>query len=132
MPVMVPELAGRKRNYPVVRQGTLALIDIDKEGPGQGVYYFAEATSYAGNSGAPVFVSLQGLRRNTMRIRGGINLLGVNKGHLSQVHPSGGLESIGLQRFTRVELLLELLCEEVRPAKASLDTSKCSDIEAPP
>jgi hypothetical protein len=107
---LVPAFANYKRNYPVARQGTLALFDPDPEGPGEGIWYFAEAQSYGGNSGGPVFLSTGGVRGTSFG-PGGLWLLGVTSGFIPQATQLG-VENIGLSRFTRADVLRELLCSE--------------------
>lgn len=129
---MVPELAGAKRNFPVVRQGTLALLDTAPDSPGQGIYYYAEAQSFPGNSGAPVYLMLSGLRGRELSLNEKEYLIGVNAGHVAQpTHEV--LANIGLQRFTRVDILLRLFCSpEARQHFVDEDTSPCDRLEGIP
>jgi hypothetical protein len=125
---LVPPLAGNKRNYPVTRQGTLALMDSAPEGPGQGVWYFAEGQTYEGNSGGPVFLYLGGARGGTF-VSGSEDfyLIGITRGYIQQPTQLG-LRNIGLQAFTRVDVLLKMLCSPslLKGAPPSADTSDCA------
>jgi hypothetical protein len=61
---LLTQYYGKKRNYPVVRRGTLAMMtdeEIDTlAGPQK--LFIAELQSWPGNSGSPVFLSLGGVR----------------------------------------------------------------------
>ena len=58
---LFPHFKGKERNYPVVRQGRVAMLTDEKiEGwYGESTYYFLEAQAYPGNSGSPVFVPVR-------------------------------------------------------------------------
>lgn len=65
---LMAQYYGSKRNYPVVRRGTLALMT-DEEiatpaGPQKA--FIAELQSWPGNSGSPVFLNLGGVRGSTI------------------------------------------------------------------
>ena len=61
---------GRKKNYPIVRHGKLAMlpeerIPIDRRRPtATAELYLAEITSFGGNSGSPVFLRIGGIRES--------------------------------------------------------------------
>jgi hypothetical protein len=133
---MVPALAGAKRNFPIARQGILALLDPAPDSPGRGINYFAEANSYPGNSGAPVYLMLTGLRGRTIRLGEQLHLIGVNHGYIGQPSPGGlDLQNIGLQAFTRVDILLKVLCSDATRAyfdRADVDRNICERIPATP
>jgi hypothetical protein len=79
---LMAQYYGEKKNYPVVRRGTLALMtDEQIDTPtGRQNAFIAELASWPGNSGSPVFLSLTGIRGST--ITAGINLrfLGILSG----------------------------------------------------
>ena len=79
-------------NYPIVRHGKLALltdeqIQIEPTTPGKKTdIFFAEVTSFGGNSGSPVFLRIVPLREGlniNMRLDFQYYLLGVMKGFVS-------------------------------------------------
>jgi hypothetical protein len=62
---LMPQYYGEKKNYPVVRRGTLALLTdeaIQTAPDARQHAYLAELASWPGNSGAPVFPNLAGIR----------------------------------------------------------------------
>ena len=72
---LLAQFYGTKRNYPVVRRGTLALMTDENiqtpSGPQRA--FIAELQSWPGNSGSPVFLNLGGFRHGGM-ILGSENL----------------------------------------------------------
>ena len=83
---------GAKRNFPIVRHGKLALvtderIPIDPRNPSLTEdLILAEVTSFGGNSGAPVFLRVGGIREGaTVSVAGySYYLLGVMQGFFSE------------------------------------------------
>lgn len=76
---LMEQYYGSKKNHPVVRRGTLALMT-DEQIPtptGQQSVFIAELESWPGNSGAPVFLNLGGLRKNALFLTGSIKLMGI-------------------------------------------------------
>jgi hypothetical protein len=76
---LLAQYYGAKRNHPVVRRGTLALMT-DEEIPtlsGPQKVFIAELQSWPGNSGSPVFLNLGGLRRNTLSVGQNLKFLGI-------------------------------------------------------
>ena len=124
---LVPALVGNRRNYPVARQGTLALLATDDALPGAGRWYFAEAQTYEGSSGGPVFLSLGGLRRGTLTLGQQVYLIGVNQAFMNR-SPQMALMNVGLQGFTRVDVLLKMMCEPevLKGVPPSADISDCA------
>jgi hypothetical protein len=76
---LMAQYYGDKRNYPVVRRGTLAMMtDEDIATPvGPQKAFIAELQSWPGNSGSPVFLSLGGLRGGVMQFGQRFSLLGL-------------------------------------------------------
>lgn len=83
-PCFTPEIPQRRRNYPVIRFGRIALVSPESISTreGRARFHFAECFPFGGNSGSPVF-----LRFGPMRKAGIITageryfLLGVMKGY---------------------------------------------------
>jgi hypothetical protein len=73
---------GDKKNYPVVRRGTLALMTEEKIqtllGPQKA--FIAELVSFPGNSGSPVFLNLAGLRDGSLALGSHYRFLGLISG----------------------------------------------------
>jgi hypothetical protein len=76
---LMTQYYGNKRNYPVVRRGTLALMtDEEIETPaGPQKAFTAELQSWPGNSGSPVFLSLGGLRGSVLQVGQRFGFLGL-------------------------------------------------------
>jgi tetratricopeptide (TPR) repeat protein len=88
--------AGKRKNYPIVRHGELALVTEEKipvKWSPSNAYdedaFLAEITSFGGNSGSPVF-----LRISPLREAEGLNLsgyryllLGVMQGFFNEIEP---------------------------------------------
>jgi hypothetical protein len=77
---LLPQFYGVSRNYPVVRNGTVALITDEKIplgniGPHR--LYVAEISAWPGNSGSPVFLQLGGLRGGGLSLGQDIRMLGI-------------------------------------------------------
>jgi len=76
---LLPQYYGVKKNFPVVRRGSLALITDEAvptpAGPEKG--YLAEVTSWPGNSGSPVFLNLAGMRGGGLRLGFDFRYLGI-------------------------------------------------------
>ena len=86
---LMPQYYGEKKNCPVVRRGSLALLTDEEIQTGPEVHqhvYLAELASWPGNSGGPVFLNLGGFRNGGM-IVGGSNLylLGLMLGYFPNV-----------------------------------------------
>lgn len=79
---LMAQYYGVKRNYPVVRRGTLALMtDEPINTPnGQQKAFIAELQSWPGNSGSPVFLNLGGLRGNSLMLGQRLRFLGILAG----------------------------------------------------
>lgn len=78
---------GSKKNYPVVRRGTLAMMT-DEEVPtlaGPQKLFIAELQSWPGNSGSPVFLSLGGLRHGNLMLGENLRFLGILLGEFNNV-----------------------------------------------
>jgi hypothetical protein len=94
---------GAKKNYPVVRSGTLALMTDEKidtpTGP-QNVF-IAQLESWPGNSGSPVFLNLGGLRGNALNVYQKISFLGILVGGIMN-KASGSV--VGQQQSTTVTM----------------------------
>jgi hypothetical protein len=79
------QFPGQKKIQPIVREGILAMMPDEElqttlQEPGR--LYFADAHVFGGNSGAPVFVNVAGLRRGGMIIGGfPYRLIGVVSGY---------------------------------------------------
>ena len=79
---LMAQFYGSKRNYPVVRKGTLAMIteeEIPTESGLQRVF-IAQLESWPGNSGSPVFLNLGGFRGNSVHVGQDLRLLGILAG----------------------------------------------------
>jgi hypothetical protein len=76
---LMAQFYGAKRNYPVVRRGTLAMMtDEDVPSPvGPTKVFIAELQSWPGNSGSPVFLSLGGLRHGAIMTGENLRFLGI-------------------------------------------------------
>lgn len=76
---LLAQFSGSKKNYPVVRRGTLAMMtDEDVPTPaGPQKVFIAELQSWPGNSGSPVFLSLGGLRHGGMMLGENFRFLGI-------------------------------------------------------
>jgi hypothetical protein len=76
---LMAQYYGSKRNYPVVRRGTLALMTDEDIATPAGVQkaFIAELQSWPGNSGSPVFLSLGGLRGSSFQFGQKFSLLGL-------------------------------------------------------
>lgn len=63
---LMAQYYGEKKNYPVIRRGTLAMMTDEKIETPTGLQnaYIAELSSWPGNSGSPVFLNLNGFRPN--------------------------------------------------------------------
>ena len=75
---LMTQYFGYKRNYPVVRRGTLALMT-DEEIPtfvGPQKVFISELQSWPGNSGSPVFLNLGGVRGGSLLLGQKLSLLG--------------------------------------------------------
>lgn len=76
---LLAQFYGTKRNTPVVRRGTLALMtdeDLQTEtGPQKA--FIAELQSWPGNSGSPVFLTLGGMRNGSMMLGEDFKFLGI-------------------------------------------------------
>src|SRR5271155_3219939 len=79
---LMAQFYGNKKNSPVVRHGTLALMTDEaipsSMGPQRG--YIAEVQSWPGNSGSPVFLSLGGMRHGSILTGENLKLLGIMLG----------------------------------------------------
>jgi Trypsin-like peptidase domain len=85
---LMPQYYGEKKNYPVVRKGSLALLTEEaiKTGPNTRQHaYLAEMGSWPGNSGAPVFLNLGGFRNNGIQVGSSFRLLGLMLGFFSNM-----------------------------------------------
>ncbi len=79
---LMAQYYGEKRNYPVVRRGTLALMTDEKIDTPTGMQraFIAELASWPGNSGSPVFLSLGGMRQGSLKIGLDLHFLGILSG----------------------------------------------------
>jgi len=79
---LMAQYYGAKRNFPVIRRGTLALMTDEKIATptGEQQAFIAELQSWPGNSGSPVFLSLGGLRGSSLMLGQKLNLLGILAG----------------------------------------------------
>jgi hypothetical protein len=70
---------GYNRNYPVIRRGTLAMMTPEKiqTSTGPQKVFIAELSSWPGNSGSPVFLSIGGVRGSTLMLGQKLGLLGI-------------------------------------------------------
>ncbi len=76
---LMPQYYGDKKNYPLLRKGTLALLtdeDINTETGKQHVY-IAEMSAWPGNSGSPVLLNLGGQRETGLFVGYRFYFLGV-------------------------------------------------------
>jgi hypothetical protein len=93
---LMPQYYGEKRNYPVVRKGSLALITDEeiKTGPDLRQHvYLAELGSWPGNSGAPVFLNFSGLRGSEFIGSSRFFLLGLMLGYFSNLREADLIET---------------------------------------
>jgi hypothetical protein len=93
---LMPQYYGEKKNYPVVRKGSLALLTDEaiQTGPETRQHaYLAELASWPGNSGAPVFLNLGGFRDGTIMSGNDFHLLGLMLGYFSNVRPADIVDS---------------------------------------
>ena len=79
---LMAQYYGAKRNFPVVRRGTLALMTDEKikTPTGEQQAFIAELQSWPGNSGSPVFLNLGGIRGSSLMLGERLNLLGILAG----------------------------------------------------
>jgi hypothetical protein len=79
---LMTQYYGDKKNYPVVRRGTLALMtDEQIDTPtGRQNAFIAELASWPGNSGSPVFLSLGGMRQGSLQLGTNLKFLGILSG----------------------------------------------------
>jgi hypothetical protein len=85
---LMPQYYGEKKNYPVVRRGNLALLTDEaiQTGPDTRQHaYLAELASWPGNSGAPVFLNLSGIRNGVIMGGSNFHLLGLMLGYFSNI-----------------------------------------------
>jgi hypothetical protein len=76
---LMAQFYGSKKNFPVVRRGTLAMMT-DEEIPtptGPQKAFIAELQSWPGNSGSPVFLNLGGLRHGGLFLGENLRFLGI-------------------------------------------------------
>jgi hypothetical protein len=96
---LMAQFYGTKRNSPVVRRGTLAMMTDEKVATltGPQKVFIAELQSWPGNSGSPVFLNLNGFRGSTISVGGGLKFLGILLGSfLNKVSGTvGNLQFIG-------------------------------------
>jgi hypothetical protein len=80
---LMAQFYGSKKNFPVVRRGTLAMMtDEDVPSPtGPRRVFVAELQSWPGNSGSPVFLSLGGLRHGGIMTGENLRFLGILLGN---------------------------------------------------
>jgi len=79
---LMTQYYGDRKNYPVIRRGTLALMtDEQIDTPtGRQNAFIAELASWPGNSGSPVFLSLAGMRQGGLTLGMNLKLLGILSG----------------------------------------------------
>ena len=79
---LMTQYYGDKKNYPVIRRGTLALMtDEQIDTPtGRQNAFIAELASWPGNSGSPVFLSLAGMRQGSLQLGTKLRFLGILSG----------------------------------------------------
>ncbi len=85
---LMPQYYGDRKNYPVVRKGSLALLtdELIQTGPNTKQHtYLAEMGSWPGNSGAPVFLNLGGFRNNGIIGGSNFHLIGLMLGYFSNM-----------------------------------------------
>lgn len=93
---LMPQYYGEKKNYPVVRRGSLALLTDEaiQTGPDTRQHvYLAELASWPGNSGAPVFLNLSGLRNGAIIGGSDFHLLGLMLGYFSNMRQADIVET---------------------------------------
>lgn len=93
---LMPQYYGEKRNYPIVRRGTLALLTDEtiQTGPNTRQHvYLAELASWPGSSGAPVFLDLGGVRSGRLGFGSEYHLLGLMLGYFSNTRQADVVES---------------------------------------
>jgi hypothetical protein len=92
---LMAQYYGEKKNYPVVRRGTLALTSEEKiDTPtGRQRAYIAELVSWPGNSGSPVFINLSGIRDGSLALGSNFRLLGLLSGGFHNRVPGTVLEA---------------------------------------
>jgi len=87
---LMPQFTGEKRNYPVVRHGYIALLSDEPIPLSPNVkekVYALELGSWPGQSGAPVFLSLGGMRAANLTLGESYSLLGLMLGFVSNQRP---------------------------------------------
>jgi len=92
---LLAQFYGEKRNYPVVRRGTLAMTT-DEDIPtkaGSAHLFIAELQSWPGNSGSPVFLSLGGMRHGGVVTGENFRFFGILLGVFNSVIPVDVLET---------------------------------------
>ena len=79
---LMSQYYGERANYPVVRRGTLAMMTDEPilTATGKQHAFIAELASWPGNSGAPVFLNLAGLRDGGVIVGNNLKFLGVVSG----------------------------------------------------
>lgn len=93
---LMPQYYGERKNYPVVRRGTLALLTDEaiRTAPDARQHaYLAELASWPGNSGAPVFLDLAGFRGNALISGSDYHLLGLMLGYFSNTRQAQIVEA---------------------------------------
>lgn len=119
---LMPQYYGEKKNYPVIRKGSLALLtdELIQTGPDTKQHVFlAELASWPGNSGAPVFLDLGGFRNNGITAGVNFHLLGLMLGYFSNVRQAelidtrtvagGDLSNIGISYILPASTILKVL-----------------------
>src|SRR5258706_569972 len=114
---MLTQFKGSKRNYPVMRQGHIALLTDELiEGPdGPTKYYLIECVSHHGNSGSPLFMAS---RTKPVGGRPSLAVLGVVSGSFQQDilnndgDPTGLYENSGISLVTPAQYVDELLRQD--------------------
>lgn len=123
-PCFTPEIPQRRRNYPVIRFGRIALTsgeDLPTLG-GSAKFHFAECFPFGGNSGSPVFLRFGPMRRATQLVFGErYFLLGIMSGYYYQTRPVdiqptefrlSVNQSIGIAAIIPVDYLKDILYSE--------------------
>ena len=79
---LMTQYYGERKNYPVVRRGTLALMTDEQIETPTGLQnaFIAELASWPGNSGSPVFLNLSGLRQGGLALGTNLKFLGILSG----------------------------------------------------
>ncbi len=72
----------------------------------------------------PVFLAIGGLRGNVLMPGYRVYLIGINSAYLAQATQIG-LANIGLQAFTRVDMLLKVMCDASKNLPSQVDRSGC-------